>query len=66
MKSTTLSFYFPNTKCTGHFYTDEAIFRESGIVDFPHYAVDPDTPLMQALFIPPEEHMTPVSPDLFS
>ncbi|MES2345380.1 MAG: SDR family oxidoreductase [Chlamydiota bacterium] len=52
-------------ECTGQFFTDEALLRETGIVDFSHYAVDPSVPLMQALFIPKEDIMTPVSQDLF-
>lgn len=52
-------------ECTGQFFTDEALLRETGVVDFSQYAVDLETPLMQALFIPNEAHMVPVSQDLF-
>ncbi len=52
-------------ECTGQFFTDEALLKETGGVDFSHYAVDSTVPLMQALFIPKEDTMTPVSQDLF-
>lgn len=52
-------------ECTGQFFTDEALLKRAGVVDFSHYAVDPNVPLMQALFIPKEDTMTPVSQDLF-
>jgi citronellol/citronellal dehydrogenase len=52
-------------KCTGRFYTDEELLKEAGVVDFSHYAVDPKVPLMQALFIPADSQMRPVSQDLF-
>ncbi len=50
---------------TGQFFTDEALLRETGIVDFSHYAVDPDAPLVQPLFIPLETGMVPISRELF-
>lgn len=52
-------------ECTGHFFTDESILREAGIVDFSPYAVDEGVPLMQALFVPKEEDMQTLSQDLF-
>ena len=52
-------------KCTGQFFTDERLLREAGIIDFSHYAVDPNVPLMQALFVPVDAQMRPVSQDLF-
>lgn len=52
-------------QCTGQFYTDEALLRETGIEDFSKYAVDPEVPLMQALFTAHDESMIPVSQDLF-
>ena len=39
-------------QCTGNFFTDEELLREAGINDFSHYAVDPNAPLVQDLFIP--------------
>lgn len=50
---------------TGHFFTDEELLQATGRVDFSQYAVDPNTPLMQALFLPKESELTPVSQDLF-
>lgn len=52
-------------ECTGQFFTDEILLRETGMIDFSHYAVDPSIPLMQALFVPKENTMTRVSQDLF-
>lgn len=52
-------------ECTGHFFTDEDLLREAGIVDFSHYAVDPHVPLIQALFIPLENQKVALSQDLF-
>ncbi|HEV2614585.1 MAG TPA: SDR family oxidoreductase [Gammaproteobacteria bacterium] len=39
-------------ECTGNFFIDEELLRESGVTDFTHYAVDAKVPLMQDLFIP--------------
>lgn len=50
---------------TGQFFTDEALLRKRGVIDFTHYAVDPEVPLMQPLFIPLEKGMTPISRALF-
>jgi citronellol/citronellal dehydrogenase len=55
----------PAKECTGHFYTDEALLREVGIVDFSQYAVDLKAPLMQALFVPADSRRTRVSQELF-
>ncbi len=54
--------------CTGRFFTDEALLKESGIADFSRYAVDPDASsasLMQALFLPSSLDRHPVPQDLF-
>ncbi|QLH42609.1 MAG: SDR family oxidoreductase [Coxiellaceae bacterium] len=37
---------------TGNFIIDEILLREIGITDFTHYAVDPNSPLAQDLFVP--------------
>ena len=52
---------------TGQFYIDEDLLREEGVSDFSQYAVNPDLdkPLMQALFMPEDEHMVAVPPDSF-
>ena len=39
-------------ECTGQFFIDEKILREAGVTDFNHYAVNPDVPLIQDLFVP--------------
>jgi len=43
--------------CTGTFYIDEDVLRESGVTDFERYAVAPGQPLHPDLFLgePPEE-----------
>lgn len=51
--------------CSGQFFTDEALLRETGVVDFSHYAVDLGVPLMQALFIPLDSYRVPVSLESF-
>src|SRR5579885_344559 len=38
--------------CTGQFFIDELLLRESGVTDFRQYAVDPSVPLVQDLFVP--------------
>lgn len=53
------------SNCTGQFFTDEALLRKTGKIDFAQYAVDKTHPLMQPLFIPLEEGMTPISRELF-
>ncbi|MBX9744825.1 MAG: SDR family oxidoreductase [Chlamydiales bacterium] len=52
-------------KCSGQFFTDEALLREKDIIDFSHYAVDLSAPLMQSLFLPADENKTPISQELF-
>jgi len=52
-------------ECSGRFFTDEALLREAGLMDFSHYAVDSSVPLMQALFIPADSNRASVSQDLF-
>ena len=54
-----------SSQCTGRFYTDEALLRETGVDDFSHYAVDPSVPLMQALFLPADNTRKRVSQELF-
>ncbi|MBW8874933.1 MAG: NAD(P)-dependent oxidoreductase [Acidobacteria bacterium] len=43
--------------CTGNFYIDEDVLRESGVTDFESYAVQPGQPLHRDLFLgePPAE-----------
>lgn len=55
----------PSRECSGRFFTDESLLREAGIVDFSHYAVDPNVPLMQALFIPIDTNRASVAQNLF-
>lgn len=43
---------------TGQFFTDEALLRKTGVVDFSHYAVNPEVPLMQPLFIRAESSLS--------
>ena len=38
-------------ECTGNFFLDEDVLRESGVSDFEKYAVDPTLPLMPDLFL---------------
>jgi citronellol/citronellal dehydrogenase len=52
-------------KCSGQFFTDEALLKQARIKDFSQYAVDLKTPLMQALFLPVEKNRVLVSQDLF-
>lgn len=51
-------------KCTGCFFTDEELLRETGMTDFSSYAVDPSVPLRQALFVS-ERGGVPIPKDLF-
>lgn len=55
------------TSCewTGRFFTDEALLQTAGTIDFTHYAVNPNLPLMQPLFVPLKKGMAPLSRDLF-
>lgn len=50
---------------TGQFLIDEALLRETGITDFSPYAVNPQHPLVQTLFIPLQTGMIPLSRELF-
>jgi len=50
---------------TGQFFIDESLLRQTDVVDFSHYAVDPTVSLMQPLFIPLESGMIPISRELF-
>jgi len=50
-------------ECTGNFFIDEELLRETGVTDFTHYAVDAKVPLMQDLFIP-EKSVLRESPEL--
>ncbi len=50
---------------TGQFFIDEFVLRRKGVKDFSKYAVDPTQPLVQTLFLPLEEGMIPISPELF-
>lgn len=52
-------------EATGQFFVDETLLRETGISDFSHYAVDPTHQLVQTLFLPFKEGMTPISRELF-
>lgn len=52
-------------EASGQFFIDETLLRETGITDFSHYAVDPNHPLVQTLFLPLKEGMMPISRKLF-
>lgn len=52
-------------EATGQFFIDETLLRETGITDFSRYAVDSTQPLVQTLFLPLKEGMTPISRELF-
>lgn len=41
----------PARELTGRFLIDETLLRERGVVDFSHYAVDPDRSLLPDLFL---------------
>ncbi|MCT4368921.1 NAD(P)-dependent oxidoreductase [Yangia mangrovi] len=41
----------PAKSCTGNFFIDEDVLRETGVEDFSHYAVDPTEPLLTDLFV---------------
>lgn len=51
--------------CTGNFFTDEALLQKKGITDFSQYAVNSNSSLMQAFFLPQEENQTRVSRELY-
>jgi citronellol/citronellal dehydrogenase len=38
--------------CTGNFFIDEEVLRETGVTDFSIYAHDPNAPLMPDFFVP--------------
>jgi len=40
-----------STSCTGNFFIDEEVLRAAGVTDFTSYAVNPDLPLQNDLFI---------------
>jgi citronellol/citronellal dehydrogenase len=52
-------------EATGQFFVDETLLRETGMTDFSCYAVDPTQPLVQTLFLPLKEGMTPISREFF-
>jgi len=52
-------------EANGQFFIDEMVLRKSGVRDFSKYAVDMTRPLVQTLFLPLEEGMIPISPELF-
>lgn len=41
----------PSTECTGNFFIDEEVLASEGITDLSGYAVNPDQPLMNDLFL---------------
>lgn len=41
-----------SSDCTGNFFIDEQLLRETGITDFSSYAVDCNSPLVGDLFVP--------------
>lgn len=43
---------------TGRFLIDEEVLREEGVTDFARYAVDPDAPLADDLFLDPADDRT--------
>ncbi|MDX8431323.1 MAG: SDR family oxidoreductase [Candidatus Algichlamydia australiensis] len=52
-------------ECSGNFFTDEALLQKEGVTDFSSYAVQPNTSLMQALFVSEENRNSPISQDQF-
>lgn len=52
-------------EASGQFFIDETLLRETGVADFSQYAVDPNCPLMQTLFLPLEEGMIPICREHF-
>jgi citronellol/citronellal dehydrogenase len=50
---------------SGEFFIDEYLLRSTGVTDFSHYAVNPNHPLVQTLFLPLEPGMIPISRELF-
>jgi citronellol/citronellal dehydrogenase len=41
----------PSNECTGNFFVDEDVLRQSGIQDFSRYSVVPGADLMQDFFL---------------
>ena len=41
----------PSRECTGNFFIDEAVLRETGLIDFERYAVEPGAGLQTDLFL---------------
>lgn len=41
----------PSRQCTGNFFIDEAVLRQTGVTDFARYAVDPTKPVMKDIFL---------------
>lgn len=41
----------PSAACTGNFFIDEEVLRKEGIEDFTSYAVNPELPLQNDLFV---------------
>ena len=41
----------PSRSCTGNFFIDEDLLRETGVTDFSPYAVDPAAPLLPDFFL---------------
>ena len=56
----------PSGECTGQFFIDEELLRKRGTTDFSQYALHPGAPLMQSLFLSPDQEMLPVSGEFFS
>ncbi len=52
-------------QASGQFFIDEVLLRETGIEDFAHYAINPDHPLVQTLFLPLRDGMIPISREMF-
>lgn len=40
-----------DSSCSGNFFIDEEVLRESGVSDFDHYSVNPEKELMKDLFL---------------
>ena len=41
----------PSFECTGNFFIDEEVLKESGVTDFSKYAINPEQKLMLDLFV---------------
>lgn len=50
-------------QCTGNFFIDEELLRESGVKDFSHYSVDSKASLIQDLFVPARDDLKPLTID---